>query len=190
MRRIRGRVDLVRETRHEISAIDLVHEASSLHRDDNYQLFGGTSEPESRKIVIAGQQRVTADWWKLRRPNFELVVSDAVRLEASRGDSEAALRRIELLEGLRVIPLNDEVRAIAQRLITQGGMPPKAAQDAIHVAAAASGNADFLLTWNCTHIANAELRPRIELICREAGFEPPVICTPIELMENRDESQD
>ena len=96
---------------------------------------------------------------------------------------------MELLEGLRVIPLNDEVRAIAQRLIIQGGIPAKAAQDAIHVAAAASGNAEFLLTWNCTHIANAELRPRIELICREAGFRPPVICTPAELMEDRDESQ-
>lgn len=143
----------------------------------------------SRKIVTAGQQRLTADWWKLRRPDFELVVSDAVHVEASRGDSAAAQRRIELLEGLRIIPLNDEVRAIAQRLITNGGIPPKAAQDAIHVAAAASGNADFLLTWNCTHIANAALRPRIELICREAGVRPPVICTPLELMEDRDESQ-
>ncbi len=60
-------------------------------------------------------------------------------------------------------------------------MPRKAAIDAVHVAIAAVNGMDFLLTWNCAHIANAVMRPRIESVCRSVGFEPPTICTPEEL---------
>lgn len=52
-----------------------------------------------------------------------------------------------------------------------------------HIAVAAVNGMDYLLTWNCTHIANAALRPRIEEVCFQQGFEPPIICTPQELME-------
>jgi hypothetical protein len=62
-------------------------------------------------------------------------------------------------------------------------MPAKARLDALHVATAAVHGMDYLLSWNCKHIANAMLRSRIESICRTAGFEPPVICTPLELVE-------
>jgi hypothetical protein len=53
-------------------------------------------------------------------------------------------------------------------------------RDALHIAVATVHGMDYLLTWNCTHIANAITRPKIELICRVAGYEPPVICTPPE----------
>jgi hypothetical protein len=62
-------------------------------------------------------------------------------------------------------------------------MPVKAYVDAVHVALAAVHGLDYLLTWNCAHIANAIMRGKIESICRATGFEPPVICTPIELVE-------
>lgn len=62
-----------------------------------------------------------------------------------------------------------------------GALPPKARVDALHVAMAAAHGMDYLLTWNCKHIANASLRGRIEDFCRAAGFEPPIICTPLEL---------
>lgn len=61
------------------------------------------------------------------------------------------------------------------------GAPRKAAEDALHIAVAAVHGLDFLLTWNCKHIANAMMRSAIEWVYREAGYEPPVICTPEEL---------
>lgn len=55
--------------------------------------------------------------------------------------------------------------------------------DALHMALAAVHGMDSLLSWNCTHIANATIRRAIEKQCRASGYEPPVICTPQELIE-------
>ncbi|GFO71979.1 hypothetical protein BJAS_P1873 [Bathymodiolus japonicus methanotrophic gill symbiont] len=68
-------------------------------------------------------------------------------------------------------------------MISQGSLPTKAEIDAFHVAVAATHGVEFLLTWNCKHIANAIMRPKIEQVCREMSFEPPIICTPTELLE-------
>ena len=73
---------------------------------------------------------------------------------------------------------------VAARLLSGAALPEKAQADALHIAVAAVHGMDYLLTWNCKHIANAAMRPRIEAICRLAGYEPPVICTPLELMED------
>jgi len=72
---------------------------------------------------------------------------------------------------------------LAEALVGGGGLPPKARVDAFHVAIATVHGMDYLLSWNCKHIANAMLRGRIEAICRAAGYEPPIICTPLELAE-------
>jgi hypothetical protein len=72
---------------------------------------------------------------------------------------------------------------LAARFIRAHAMPEKAAVDALHVAIAVVNGMDYVLTWNCTHIANAAIRDKIERTCREAGYEPPIICTPEELME-------
>jgi hypothetical protein len=77
--------------------------------------------------------------------------------------------------------ITDEAKELARTLLVDVPLPPKAQSDALHIAAAAVNGINYLLTWNCTHIANAALRPRIEEVCRIAGFEPPVICTPQEL---------
>jgi hypothetical protein len=89
----------------------------------------------------------------------------------------AAIADLPLLE------LSDNVRVLAQALIQSHALPEKAEADAYHVAIAAVNGIAYLLTWNCTHIANAHTRPRIEATCRTLGYEPPVICTPLELME-------
>lgn len=72
---------------------------------------------------------------------------------------------------------------LADRLIREGPLPPKAGADAMHIAIATVNGMDYLLTWNCTHLANAAFRSRIEQLCREQGYEPSVICTPQELLE-------
>lgn len=136
----------------------------------------------SRDIVIAAHQQITKEWWN-KRVRFELYVSQIVMQEAGSGDPEAAKLRIHALEDINVLELSPEARVLADELLRQGAIPDKAVLDAFHVGIAVVNGMDYLLTWNCTHIANASMRHKIESICRLMGYEPPVICTPEELME-------
>lgn len=138
--------------------------------------------PPSRDIVQAAHQQVTREWWD-RRGQFDLFVSQAVLAEAARGDVEAARRRMQSLAGIPVLAVGADVSAFAERLIEARAIPAKAALDAIHVAVAVLNGMDYLLTWNCAHIANAAVRGKIERACRDTGLQAPVICTPEELME-------
>lgn len=63
-------------------------------------------------------------------------------------------------------------------------MPAKAQNDALHLAIAAVNGMDYLLTWNCRHLANAALKTFLERICKKAGYRCPIICTPEELLED------
>jgi predicted nucleic acid-binding protein len=140
-----------------------------------------TARP-SRDLVRAAHQEVTSEWWTGREA-YELFISQLVLDEASAGDAGAAALRLEALRDLPLLELTPEAVALAQQFVRAAALPPKAAGDALHIALTAVHGVDYLLTWNCTHIANATMRPRIEAICRGEGFEPPVICTPLELVE-------
>jgi predicted nucleic acid-binding protein len=85
------------------------------------------------------------------------------------------------LAGIPLLEQEAEAGELAAALLREVPLPPNAAADALHIATAAVHGMQYLLTWNCTHLANATLRPRIEAVCRAAGFEPPLICTPEEL---------
>lgn len=113
---------------------------------------------------------------------FDLVISDAVLEEAARGNSEAAQRRLDALQGIRKVDVDAEVERLAARLLLEGGLPPGAAYDALHVALAAVHGVEFLLTWNCRHIDNAERKPLVRAICEKSGYSCPEICTPNELL--------
>ena len=104
--------------------------------------------------------------------------------EASKGHPEASQRRLSVIYELPLIVISEEVRGLAQALIEDHALPHKAEADAYHVAIAVVHGIEYLLTWNCTHIANAHTRPKIEATCRRLGYEPPVICTPLELIED------
>ncbi|MFH0947314.1 MAG: type II toxin-antitoxin system VapC family toxin, partial [Planctomycetota bacterium] len=122
------------------------------------------------------------DWWA-GRGAFDLYVSQFVLDEAAAGDAEAAARRMEVLRDTTLLDVTDEATALARELLTGRAMPSKAQVDAFHVAVATVHGMDYLLSWNCAHIANATMRGTIEAICRAAGFVPPVICTPLELTQ-------
>jgi hypothetical protein len=134
----------------------------------------------SRDLVRAAHQQITRDWWATRG-SFELFISQFVLDEASAGDGEAAVQRLDALRGLALLDVTEDAILLAADLVAGGGLPPKARLDALHVAMATVHGMDFLLTWNCKHIANAATRSTIEDLCRAAGFEPPIICTPLEL---------
>jgi hypothetical protein len=141
-----------------------------------------TARP-SRDLVTAAHQQITREWWDTRRHAFDLFVSQMVIDEASAGDQEAATRRLEVLLPLPLLAPHAEGAELAQALIEQVPLPVSAAADALHIAIAVVNGMDYLLTWNCTHIANAVLRSQIEAVCRSKGFEVPIICTPDELLE-------
>lgn len=136
----------------------------------------------SREIVIAGKQLATMDWWE-RRGDFELFISVFVLEEVSAGDADAARQRLQALNGISEIEITEEVEVIAERLLSHGSLPAKARIDALHIAMATIGGIDYLLTWNCAHIANPAFRAKIESVIRSFGYKPPVICTPHELLE-------
>lgn len=140
-----------------------------------------TARP-SHDLIRAAHQQVTRDWWEVRS-SFEIYVSQFVLDEAKAGDAEAAKLRLSTLREALLLELTPGALRLAHKILDQGGMPAKAYVDAGHVALAAVHSLDYLLTWNCTHIANATMRGKIEAICRAAGFEPPVICTPVELVK-------
>lgn len=135
---------------------------------------------QSRDLVLAAHQQVTRDWWA-NRGDFDLFASQFVLDEAAAGDEGAAASRLTALADVAVLEVTEDAIVLAGRLVTGGGLPSQARVDALHVAMAAVHGMDYLLTWNCRHIANATLRGKIEELCREAGFEPPTICTPLEL---------
>jgi len=138
----------------------------------------------SRDLVLAAHQQVTRDCWSTR-DTFQLYVSQFVVDEASAGDEAAAERRVAILRDLTLLDLTSAATLLAGELVRRGGLPAKAKIDALHIAVASVHGMDYLVSWNCTHIANATLRGRIEDICRGAGFDPPVICTPIELVKEQ-----
>lgn len=143
-----------------------------------------TSWP-SRDLVKAAHQEVTIEWWA-GRERFDLFVSEAVLGEISRGDPGAARLRLVAAEGLPALTATPEAQALAGALLRAAAMPAKAAIDAAHVAIATVHGMNFLLTWNCAHIANAVMRESIEEVCRRHGYRPPVICTPEELTLQED----
>jgi len=140
-----------------------------------------TSRP-SRDLIIAGHQQVTIEWWENRRETFQLYISQLVVDEAGAGDPVAALKRLKVLQSLPLLDITPEVVELASSILASGKIPRKAATDAAHIAIAAVHGMDFLVTWNCLHIANAAIAKSLAFICREHACECPVICTPEELM--------
>ena len=142
----------------------------------------------SRDLIIAAHQQITHDWWRDARDRFDLYISEAVLNEIRVGDADAAARRLEFVEGLPVLELNDDVRNLVHEYDERLGLLERGRADLPHFAFAVGYEMDYLVTWNCRHIANATMRSQIERVCRNAGYEPAIICTPDELMETDDEN--
>lgn len=140
-----------------------------------------TARP-SRSLVSAAHQQVTIDWWETRRHEFEVVVSELVLREAEAGDPVAAKRRLEALEGLPQLLLTEEALELANAFVAQGIIPAKVAEDGLHIAVATVHEVDYLLTWNCTHIANPEIQARLAAFLTRRQRFLPFICTPEELL--------
>ncbi len=143
----------------------------------------------SRDIQTAALQQQARDWWDLEGPKFDLVTSQLVVNEASAGDPSAAAYRLKLLDGLQFVDVGADAQALAARILSAHLMPEKAAADALHVAAAALGGVNYLLTLNCKHIANAHELPRVYQLLDDEGLGQLLICTPAEFLGGDDDNE-
>ena len=141
----------------------------------------------SRDLLRAAHQQVTREWSE-QRAAFELFISPFLLIECRAGDPIATAQRLSALDDLAILEQTELVDDLATNLARAVSIPKRATADAFHMAIAAVYGMDYLLTWNCAHIANATLRSRIEATCRAAGLEPPIICTPYELLSSEGES--
>lgn len=142
-----------------------------------------TSRP-SRDLIAAARQEMTAAWWDRHGPSYALYISDVVVDEISEGDENAAKLRLERIAGVPVLEVTEEAIMLSGHLARASGIAQNAAIDALHVAVAALNGMEYLLTWNCKHLANVTIRRRMEAAVEDAGFSCPAICTPEELLEN------
>ena len=142
-------------------------------------LTGRVSEDEK----VARDQSATARWWKEEGGKWRCVVSQAVFDEAGDGDSDAVARRMEFLAGIESLESTEEAERLMKTLLIAHALPEKARTDALHVALATVHGADLLLTWNCRHIANPAMLPKIIMTIVRAGYVCPTIATPEQMLK-------
>ncbi|HZH35334.1 MAG TPA: type II toxin-antitoxin system VapC family toxin [Pyrinomonadaceae bacterium] len=140
-----------------------------------------TAHP-SRDLITAANQQVTHEWWTFRRDMFDLLTSEIVVQESSKGDVQMVQKRLVILASIALVEVNDEANNLAAALLAGKAVPEKAAVDALHISIAAVHKSNYLLTWNCKHIANGLMQPKIAEVCRANGYESPLIYTPFELL--------
>ena len=138
---------------------------------------------QSRDIVVAGIQELTRDWWGSQRNKYDLFISESVLREISKGDAGASVKRIQVISGIPSLIIDQESMLLSRSILKGTNLSQKSIEDALHIAIATVNHIEYLLTWNCRHIANAKIIPKVELICHNLGYQCPRICTPQELMD-------
>lgn len=138
--------------------------------------------------IVSARQQLTREWWQNHSPLYQLFISQLVLDECGAGNAKLAMERLDAVKTLDLLDGTDEADALAATLIAENAVPATEPRDAYHIAIAATNGVKYLLTWNFKHIANASRRTRIETVCRDSGFEPPIICTPDELLGNANDT--
>ena len=137
----------------------------------------------SRDIIVLAHQQITSEWWPKAVKRFDVYISEVVVEEAAAGNKESAEQRLNKLKGFLHLELTEKVEKIAQIYMEKLSIPKKALRDAAHLAVASVHNIDYLVTWNCVHLANGEIIKKLLKINEKLSIKTPVICTPEELME-------
>jgi hypothetical protein len=136
----------------------------------------------SRDLATAAKQQATRDWWNSQRELFHCITSDETLTEAARGDATQAGLRLAALAKLPAMAITEEAEKLAAEFLSTGALPAAARSDALHLSVATGARADYLLTWNCRHLANAQILRRLEREAVRWGWALPTVCTPLELM--------
>ena len=145
-------------------------------------ILGYLTARPSRDIIVAANIEITREWWNTRRSDFQLYSSQAVLKETTQGDAKIASQRLEIFSNLSLLNLNQSVLDLAEQFLGRSNLPAKADIDAVHIAVATVHGMDYLLTWNCKHIPNAQIQRKLAEISIDFGYELPILCTPYELL--------
>jgi hypothetical protein len=145
-------------------------------------ILGYLTARPSRDIIVAANIEITREWWNTRRSDFQLYSSQAVWKETTQGDAKIASQRLEIFSNLSLLNLNQSVLDLAEQFLGRSNLPAKADIDAVHIAVATVHGMDYLLTWNCKDIANAQIQRKLAEISIDFGYELPILCTPYELL--------
>ncbi|MCK4796713.1 MAG: type II toxin-antitoxin system VapC family toxin [Spirochaetes bacterium] len=139
----------------------------------------------SNNLVSAARQQITNEWWQNNFDKYKLFISDFVIAEASKGDAKAAEKRIKFIKEnqFKMLEITDDCVSLAENLFKSINLPEKARDDALHISIAIYHNIDFLMTWNCRHIANAHFMKAVGIYCSNNKLSTPQICTPEEMNE-------
>lgn len=138
----------------------------------------------SNNPILAARQEASRQLWENYTDRFEFVISSVVRDEIGQGDAIAAQQRLEVVSSLRILELLPEVDVLGQKLLDTGAIPRNSESDAQHIAIATVHSVEYLVSWNHKHIVNENRREHIKYVCQEEGFQPTILCTPIQLMED------
>jgi hypothetical protein len=136
----------------------------------------------SRNLLVAADQQVTHQWWDTAKDRYDLYVSDAVIAEILAGDPDFATARLGIVRGLSRLEIPNEVDVLAAFYDRALGLTGAPANDLIHVAAAVHYEIDYLVTWNCAHIANGAVIRKLVQVNQERRLWIPTIVTPQELL--------
>ena len=138
-------------------------------------------EDRTDAMAVARKQW-TRQWWLNARAQYTILSSAAVLDELQSGDYPKKELCIALLDEVPLVPVEEEIIHIVQVYIKHKLMPGDPAGDALHLALASYHKCDFLLTWNCKHLANANKFGHIRRINTLLGLYVPSIVTPLELL--------
>jgi len=133
-------------------------------------------------LIVAARQEITRQRWNRILTDFDCFVSILVVQEASGGDSEAAADRLAAIADMPVLQIDEKAEQLAELLIVDGPIPEQKPEDALHIALAARDGIEYLLTWNFSHIHNAQMELSIRRIVERFGYQCPIFCSPEELM--------
>ncbi len=147
--------------------------------------IAGRMHPDPK---IAARQQVTREWWTTAPDRYDLYVSEITIEECGDGDPDAAMERVELVRNIDLIETSAEAEELAELLVNRLAVPASEPRDALHIAIATVNAVQFIVTWNFKHILNPHLQTKIANACREGGYDPPVVCTPQQLLETEDDS--
>jgi hypothetical protein len=141
-----------------------------------------TAKP-SRDIMVAGHQEATRELWPMLSVKYETYISALVYNEARKGDPDQASTRLAAIKSFPMLDIDDEARILAEKIISNKGIPEEFPEDALHIAVAAVNGIELIITWNIGHLNNPFTRKKIRQIVENQGYACPEICSPDELLE-------
>ena len=138
---------------------------------------------------IVARRRWTRQWWSGAPERYELVTSSPVLDELAGGPRERIAERLTLVRELTLLAIEPGIGEILQAYLRHKLMPADPAGDALHLALASYHKCDFLVTWNCRNLANANKFEHIRRINTMLGLFVPILATPLELLGGNNESE-